>query len=181
MRVAVLALLFACVVVLPASAASIQPGNLAVAASDVPAGFRVDPGKTGVRRNERDLREVPQARDRFARWQRLIGYQSVYRRGSARIESRSEVFRAAAGARGMLSWVDLEARKAGLLRQRRASLSIGSGGFVHWVGDAYTFVVWRQGRVFTGVFAEGISRSRTIALARAQERRIARELARVGP
>lgn len=181
MRIAVLALLVACVVVLPASAASIQPWNLALAASDVPAGFRVDPGETGVRTNERDLREVPEARDRFGRRERLIGYQSMYRRGSARIESRSDVFRAADGAREMLSWVDLEARKAGFLRQRRASLSIGSGGFVHWAGGAYTFVVWRQGRVFTGVFAEGISRSRTIALARAQARQIARELARVGP
>lgn len=181
MRVAVLALLVACVVVLPAAAATIQPVNLAVAASDVPAGFRVDARETGVRTNERDLREVPEARDRFVRWQRLIGYQSVYRRGSARIESRSDVFRAADGAREMLSWVDLEARKAGFLRQRRAPLSIGSGGFVHWVGGGYTFVVWRQGRVFTGIVAEGISRSGTIALAQAQARRIARELARVGP
>ena len=170
----------AAVFALPASAATIQPRNLAVAASDVPAGFRVDPAETGVRTNERDLQEVPEARARFARWQRLIGYQSVYRRGAARIESRSDVFRAAVGARGMLSWVDLEARKAGFLRQRRASLEIGSGGFVHWVGGGYTFVVWRQGRVFTGIVAVGISRARTIALARAQARRIARELDRVG-
>lgn len=184
MRVAFLAVLVACVVVLPASAASaasIEPRNLVVAASDVPAGFRVDPGETGVRTNERDAREVPEARDRFARWERLIGYQSMYRRGSSRIESRSDVFRAVAGAGRMLSWVDLEARKAGIRGQRRASLSIGSGGFVHWVGGGYTFIVWRQGRVFTGVFAEGISRARTIALARAQARRIARELSRVGP
>ena len=180
MRLA-LVMVVAAVFALPAAAATIQPRNLAVAASDVPAGFRVDPAETGVRTNERDLREVPEARERFTRWQRLIGYQSVYRRGPARIESRSDVFRAAAGARGMLSWVDLETRKAGLLRQRRASLEIGAGGFLHWVGGGYTFVVWRQGRVFTGVFAEGISRARTIALARAQARRIARELARVGP
>ena len=97
MRVAVLALL-ACVVVSPASAASIEPRNLVFAAAAVPAGFQVDPKETGLRTNERDIREFPSAREYFTRWERLIGYQAAYRRGSARIESRSDVFRAARGA-----------------------------------------------------------------------------------
>ncbi|HET9288139.1 MAG TPA: hypothetical protein VFO26_11315 [Gaiella sp.] len=42
-------------------------------------------------------------------------------------------------------------------------------------------VIWRQGRVFAGVRAAGVLRSRTIGLARAQARRIAAELDRVGP
>lgn len=168
------------VVALPAAAASIEPRSLVIAASAVPPGFRVDPKRTGVRTNERDIREVPAARAYFARWERLIGYQAAYRRGSERIESRSDVFRAARGARSMLAWIDLEARKAGIRGQRRDRLTIGSGGFVHSAGSAFTFVIWRQGRVFAGILAEGISRSRTIGLARAQERRIARELDRAG-
>ena len=179
MRVAVLALL-ACLVASPASAASIEPRNLVFTAAAVPAGFRVDPKETGVRKNERDIREFPSAREYFARWQRVVGYQAAYRRGSAKIESRSDVFRTARGARAMLARIDLDARKAGLRGQRRERLSIGTGGFVHSVRSAYTFVIWRQGRVFAGIVGEGISRRRTIGLARAQERRIARELDRAG-
>lgn len=179
MRLA-LAIVIAAVFALPASAATIQPRNLAVAASDVPAGFRIDPTETGVRTNERDIREFPSAREYFTRWQRLIGYQAAYGRGSARIEARSDVFRTARGARSMLARIDLDARKAGLRGQRREQLSIGAGGFVHSVGSAYTFVIWRQGRVFAGVVGKGISRRLTIRLARAQERRIARELDRAG-
>ena len=182
MRVVVLALLalLACVGVPPAPAASIEPRHLVFAASAVPPGFRVDPNETGVRTNVRDIREFPSAREFFTRWQRLIGYQAAYGRGSARIEARSDVFRTARGARSMLARVDLDARKAGLRGQRREQLAIGAGGFVHSVGSAYTFVIWRQGRVFAGIVGEGISRRLTIGLARAQARRIARELERAG-
>jgi hypothetical protein len=172
--------LLACVGASPASAASIEPRNLVFAASAVPGGFRVDPRETGVRTNERAIRQFPSARALFTRWQRLVGYQAAYRRGSARIESRSDVFRTARGARAMLARIDLDARKAGLRGQRRERLSIGAGGFVHSVGSVYTFVIWRQGRVFAGIVGEGIPRRRAIGLARAQERRIAGELDRAG-
>jgi hypothetical protein len=180
-RAACIIAFLAVFLVASASAASVDPKRLVFPASSVPAGFRVDPSQTGLRSTERDVREYPQARLYFARWKRVVGYQARYLRGSAKIETRSDVFRTAEGARQMLAWVDLETRKAGLSGQRRAPLSIGSEGRIHWVGDSYTFVIWRQGRVFAGVLAAGISRSRTIGLARAQERRIAAELDRAAP
>jgi hypothetical protein len=170
----------AVVLVASASAASVDPKRLVFPASSVPAGFRFDPKETGLRSTERDG-VYPQARLYFARWKRVVGYQARFLRGSSRIETRSDVFRTAAGARQMLAWVDLETRKAGFSGQRRAPLSIGRGGWIHSVGDSYTIVIWRQGRIFAGVLAAGISRSRTIGLARAQERRIGAELGRVGP
>lgn len=181
MRAACIIAFLAVVLVASASAASFDPKRLVFPASSVPAGFRVDPKETGLRSTERYVRVYPQARLYFARWKRVVGYQARFLRGSSKIETRSDVFRTAAGARQMLAWVDLETRKAGFSGQRRAPLSIGLGGWIHWVGDSYTFVIWRQGRVFAGVLAAGISRSRTIGLARAQERRIAGELDRAGP
>jgi hypothetical protein len=41
-----------------------------------------------------------------------------------------------------------------------------------WVGDSVTLVAWRQGRVFSGVFGDGVQRSRLVSLARVQQRRI---------
>jgi hypothetical protein len=179
MRVAVLALLVACVVPLPASAASIEPQRLVFTAAAVPVGFHLAPRETGIPASVRDTTDAMRAR--LARWGRQTGYQAVYRRGAARIESRADVFRNADGARRILASIDLESRKAGFRGQRRASLAIGSGGFVHWVAGGYTVVIWRQGRVFSGVVATGIPKSRTIALARAQAERIERELGRMGP
>jgi hypothetical protein len=171
----------AVVLVASASAASVDTKRLVFPASSVPAGFRVDPGQTGLRSTERYARVYPQARPYFSRWKRVVGHQARFLRGASTLETRSDVFRTAPGARQMLAWVDLETQKAGFSGQRRAPLSIGRGGWIHWVGDTHTVVIWRQGHVFAGVLAAGISRSRTIGLARAQERRIGAELDRVGP
>ena len=181
MRATCIIAFLAVVLVASASAASVDPKRLVFPASSVPTGFRVDPSQTGLRSTERYARAYPQARLYFSRWNRVVGYQARFLRGSSTLETRSEVFRTAAGARQMLAWIDLETRKAGFSGQRRAPLSIGSGGWIHWVGDSYTVVIWRQGRVFAGVRAAGVYRSRTIGLARAQARRIAAELDRVGP
>jgi len=157
-------------IALPASAAGVDPQALVIARSDVPSGFRADPKKTGIRSNELEATEFPETRTKFQRWRRVTGYQARYQHGSGVIEARVDLFRGADGAHELLGWVDLELRKAGVKGQTRVRSDIGMEGWVHSVG--FTLVVWRQGRVFAAVMGRGISRAETLALARAQQRRM---------
>lgn len=160
----------------PLAAADVSPGALVLGQVDVPAGFRLDPKESGLRSNELEAKESPEARTKFKRWRRVTGYQVKYLRGSSEIEARVDVFRGADGARNLLEWVDLELRKAGFTGQKRARAGFGAESWVHWVPSPsfrFTLVVWRHGRVFAGVMGRGISRDRTLALARAQQRRMA--------
>lgn len=162
-----------------ASAATIDPQALVLAKADVPAGFRVDPQETGVRSNDAEAKEFPVTRSLFTRWKRVTGYQARYLSGSSTIEARVDLFRSADGARRMFEYVDLEARKAGLTGQKRARAGIGTEGWVHWVSSRsskFNLVVWRHGRAFAGVMGSGVSRDRTMTLARAQQRRMAAAL-----
>jgi hypothetical protein len=165
-------------VVVPASAAQIDPAELVLHQADVPAGFRLDGEETGLRSNELEGREHPEIRGRFASWGRITGYQAAYRRSERRfstIEARVDVFRRADGARRLLEWADLEYRKAGINGLKRAPTSLGTGGWVFWSPTSlpYTVVIWREHRVFSGVFSFDLGRDRTLALARVQQRRIA--------
>ena len=162
----------------PASAAEIDPAELVLHRADVPAGFDLDHAETGLRSNELEARENPETREPFARWKRVTGYQTAYQRSGKRfstIEARVDLFREVDGARRLLDWVDLEYRKAGINGLKRASTKLGAGGWVYWAPTnvAYTVVIWREGRVFSGVFSFDLGRERTLALARVQQRRIA--------
>jgi hypothetical protein len=159
---------------LPASAAEVDPRALVLRPADVPAGFRLDREDSGVRSNELEAKEYPETRAFFTRWRRVTGYQASYERRAAKIEARSDVFRTGAGAQALLDWVDREWRKAGISGQKRAAIGIGTGGRIYWSGGSVkqTLVLWRHGRVFSGLNALSISRSQTLVLARTQERRI---------
>lgn len=71
-----------------------------------------------------------------------------------------------------------EVRKNGVkgLVQRRVRL--GAEGWIYHGRSpiAITAVAWRHKRVFAGVATVGISRERTLALARVQQRRVAAAL-----
>ena len=97
----------------------------------------------------------------------------MYRRGSSRIQARADIFRTVGGARGFLAWIDLQWQKAGLAGQRRARAPIGRDGLIFWSPQEHAIVLWRHGHVFGGVLVLGVGRDRALALARAQERRIA--------
>jgi hypothetical protein len=162
----------------PASAAQIDPAELVLHRADVPAGFDLDREETGLRSNELEAREHPETRKPFARWRRVTGYQTAYQRSGKRfstIEARVDVFRETDGARRLLAWVDLEYRKAGINGLKRAPASLGAGGWVFWSPTSlpYAVVIWREHRVFSGVFSFDLGRERTLALARVQQRRIA--------
>ena len=158
------------------SAARIDPSALALRQGDVPSGFRADPDDTGIRTNAQEMRESPDARPVIARFGRLTGYESTYRRGSSRIQARADVLRTVGGARGFLAWIDLEWQKAGIAGQRRARAPIGTEAHIVWSPQGHAIVLWRHGHVFGGVLALGVGRDRALALARAQERRIAAAL-----
>ena len=161
-----------------ASAATVDPQSLVLRKADLPRGFQVDRGQTGVRTNELEARDYPELRAKLVRWGRVTGYQAEFDRGSATISSRADVFRTAGGARLLLSFFDTEVRSGGVLVLRRAPTDVGVDGSVYSASApvAFTLVVWRHGRVFAGVMGQGVTQERTIALARVQQRRIAAAL-----
>ena len=162
----------------PAFVAEINPKALVLRQADMPAGFRLDRDESGIRSNASEAKNDPRLPTLFRRWERLTGYEVEYDRESATIQARADVFRRPAGARQLLDWYDREVRKAGLKDLRRAAARVGSQGWIYRAEfpTAATIVVWRYGRVFAGVLGEGITAEPTLALARAQQRRIAAAL-----
>jgi hypothetical protein len=162
----------------PASAAQIDPAKLVLRQADVPRGFVLDRGESGTRPNALELKENPEIRV-VVRWGRVTGYQAAYTRRAhspGTIEARADVFNGAKGAHKLLVWADSELRKSGFAGQKRAAANIGAESWVHWAGGSnldLSVVVWRHGRVFAGVMGLGLSKDRTLALARVQQRRIA--------
>ena len=176
MRFALITLVVLPVIALPAAAATVDPKQLVLAPTDVPAGFRLDRAETGIRTNELEAKEYPETRAPFRRWRRVIGYQASYRgKDASRIEARADLFRDAAGARQLQDWADREYRRSGISGLRRSHAGVGAGGVVFWGGGhaGHAFVLWRYGRVWAGIAGIGLGKERTLALARAQQRRIA--------
>ena len=161
---------------LSAAAATVDPKPLVVGPAEVPHGFRVDPDETGLRTNELEARESPQTRPLFRRWGRVTGYQVRYEgRDDASIEARVDLFRTVRGARGLHRWVLREMQKSGIKGLVQAPAHLGSEGTVYSYGR-FVVVFWRHGRAWSGLAGFGVPKSRTLAAARAQQRRIAAAL-----
>jgi hypothetical protein len=173
-----LVLVVSAAVAVPAWAAGIDPQALVVARADVPRGFRIDASDSGVRTNELEARQYPETRPLFERWRRITGYQVVYSRRDARILARADLFRAAEGARKLVARIDLEFRRSGVGGVKRSATTMGSGGWLYTANatGGYTVVAWRYRRVAAAVIGMGLTTKRTVALARAQQRRIAAAL-----
>lgn len=168
--------LVVCSLAVPAGAATIDPKELVLGPAQVPAGFRVDRDETGLRTNVREAREYPETRSRFRRWGRVTGYQARYERSDlASIETRVDIFRNASGAQKLHRWVDRETQKSGIKGIVRARARIGSEGAIYSFGE-FRLVYWRDGRVWSGMSTQDLTTARTLALARAQQRRIAAAL-----
>ena len=68
---------------------------------------------------------------------------------------------------------------SGIRSMRRSRLRIGSEGWVYGEASSsstLSFIVWRYDRIYAGVAAWGVTKARAIAMARAQQRRIAAAL-----
>jgi len=170
-----LVLVVAVALTAPALAAALDPGALVLRRADVPSGFRLDRDQTGPRPNAVEARSDPRLPELFRRWGRVTGYQVEFDRERQTIASRVDVFRSARGARGLLLWYDREVRKELGPGLHRAPARLGQEGWIYrgTVPMPFTLVVWREGRVFSAVAGAGISRDRTLALARTQQQRVA--------
>jgi hypothetical protein len=160
----------------PASAAELDPSTLVLRQADVPTGFDVDAGRTGLRSNAAEAKGEPRFVSLLARWGRVTGYEVAFERRTASISSRADVLRTREGANMMLDWVALEVRKSGILRLQRVRTNVGDEAVLYRSsrgGVAFAIVVWRSGRVFAGVATTEISSKQALALARLQQRRIA--------
>lgn len=162
----------------PAAAARIDPATLVLSQADVPAGFRLDREGSGIRSNATEARNDRRLGAQFRRWGRVTGYEAEFDRADATISCRADLFATARGAREMFELFEREVAKSGILGLERTRIGLGAGGWVYGGGSAAAFVLvaWRDGRVFAGIAATGVSRKQTIALARTQQRRIAAAL-----
>jgi hypothetical protein len=178
MRIA-LAAVVAVLLSAPALAAGPDPARLVLRASDLPSGFAVDPDETGVRTNEHEFRQEPEAGRVLRRAQRITGYQAEFTRRKGTVASRVDLFRTGAGAGLVLDYVDRDMRKSGIRGLHRVRTAIGDEGWLYGdrTGAFLTMVVWREGRVFSGVIATGgLRRALVLSLAQVQQRRIAAAL-----
>jgi hypothetical protein len=174
-RLAVVSFL-ALVVVLPSAAAAIDPRSLVLGERELPAGFRVDPSDAGVLTNVAEGRRHPGWLTLFRRWGRLTGYQAAYERDvSGKVEVRADLFRGAAGARSLFGLMMSEVETSSSFHTR-VRVAIGDEGVLYGASSDFNLVLWRRGRVFSYLQGIRLPRSRTLDLARAQDRKIAAAL-----
>lgn len=181
MRVALLVTLGALCLAAPASSAVVDPSHLVLRASDMPTGFR--PSSSGVLTNAGESAREPALASLYRSTRRVTGYHAAFETsdgtGGPTIQSRSDVFRQAAGAHMYLVAFDREMRRAGIAGLTRTSARIGSEGLVFGgsaAGSAYTLVIWRVGRAVGAVSGIDVPKARTVALARRQQLRMDRAL-----
>jgi hypothetical protein len=162
-----------------ASATTVAPESLVLGQPDVPAGYRLNPDKSGERTSAQDSVGYPGLRTKFPGWGRLGGYQSQFDKGDETIASRVVVFHDRSGARQMLTWFDAEMQRQGVRHLHRTEAPVGDEGVEYSFaggGVRFTIVLWRFRRVFSAVGAGGLERARVLGLARTQERRVAAAL-----
>jgi hypothetical protein len=180
LRLALLAVLLVVSVVSAAAAAgAVNPRALVLSAGDIPSGFRRDSPNTGVETNAQIARNEPSARTKLAVWRRVTGYKIEFDRDGTTIASRADVFRSSSGAQQMLEYFVDEARKGGIKGLAANRVTLGAGGWLFGgkdPGRGLFFLGWRDGRVFAAVGVLGLTRQQALALAQAQQRRIAAAL-----
>jgi hypothetical protein len=180
MRLVVVALVLLGTLALPASAAEADPSLLVLREADVPAGFKLDPDQTGVLSNASQAKGAEAAeRALLRRSGRTTGYESDFDLRDTKIKSRADVFRKAQGAKLVLNAAARAFDISGVQGMRRTPVRIGDEGWVYGGpsrSSTVNFVVWRYDRVYAGVAVWGVTKARTIAMARTQQRRIAAAL-----
>jgi hypothetical protein len=163
----------------PASTAEVNPKLLVLQQADVPPGFALDRDDSGLRSNEREAKGDGRLRDLIRRWERTTGYEAEYDRRESSISSRADVFRTSEGANLLLAFIDREMQKSGAPGMRRSPVGVGARGWLYGakpVSSSFNLVIWRHDRVFAGVAVFGLPHPKVLALARAQQRRIAAAL-----
>jgi len=165
----------------PAGATQVDPRALTLQAGDVPRAFVVDRPNTMVVPNAAES-NTAKGRERVRRSGRVTGYRATYvdprkRQGIPRsIASQFGRFRRDAGAQVWFTEFTRDARSSGAPPfPTRVAARIGDEGRL-WASPGVVVVFWRYGRAFATVTTTFVSREQTVALARAQQRRIATAL-----
>jgi hypothetical protein len=179
MRLVLVVLALAGTVVVSPSAATVDPKALVIRPSDVPAGYVLSRSESGLRTNQQEARESPEAGRLFRRLGRVTGYQLIFEgRDERKIEARADVFASPDGAREMLRYADRQAGLAGIRGLRRARADIGADGVVVYVRSSWveSYVYWRYRSVWAALGGRGLPKEQALALARVQQRRMAAAL-----
>ena len=156
-----------------AHAAELDPKALVLTKTDVPAGYRLDAARSGVKTNAEET--DPRIRALLVKWGRVTGYQADFRGGPKSLTSRVDLLGTARGARSMLDWFKTEMRKAGIRGLERHRTGLGAEGWIYRgrvQGAGFAVIAWRHGRLFAGVAVSHLGPDRALALARLVERRI---------
>jgi hypothetical protein len=169
-----LVVLLGFVLAVSSAAAAVDPRALVLGPDEVPSGFRLDPSDSAVRSNAVAARGQPARVKLFRRWVRLTGYYGTYESGATKkIEVFSDLFRGAGGARSMLRLTMDDWESVSTSSQTRTPVAFGHEGVVYTSSSDFHLVLWRRGRVVSGFQGIGLSRAKTLALARAQDHKIA--------
>jgi len=167
---------------LAADGATVDARALVLSSEDAPALFELDGKNTRYVTNTAAIRLDSKAKLRIDRSGRVTGYVATYsHRVGTRVytvSSAAQLMRSATGAAIWLSDDDVQERAFNRQRRRanarpyqRQSLSIGAGGWMYWATEPlFTRVEWRVGRAVGALMTWGLTRERTIALARSQAR-----------
>jgi Ni/Co efflux regulator RcnB len=178
-RVLVAAACFLAVTATAAATAQPDPADLVLRRGDVPRGYALDRSESGPRTNAVEARENRELRSKFATWRRITGYQVEFERGDETIGSRVDLFRDRSGPRSMLAWFVKELRGSTQLMELRTKVELGDEALVYrWKlgNDQFSVVAWRYKAAFAVVGAGELGTTRTLALARVQQRRVAAAL-----
>ena len=174
MRVAFVVVVTTLVLAATATAAQVAPRSLVLRTSDVPAGFVLDQEYTGIRSNEQEAgsneRTAPSSR-------RCAGSRATSGTGTAGTtrSARGSISSEHPGARACCS-ACTRPRCVGLDQRAPHELGAPRRSGMDVARRAVQRVQHRRlahGRVFGQVVGLGITRDRTLALARVQQRRIA--------
>jgi hypothetical protein len=182
MRSVLVAAVLVLAVFVPALAAQVDPKALVLPQSELPEGFQLVKGQSGVRSNARRATDYPaDRRPRFDRFGRLTGYQAVYwrRNPTATLVTSADLFRRAEGVDRFVTWYQQQFREPGGQAPKVTRAWIGARATVatnEVAGKPYTTVSWRHGRVIAAVVGQSVPTATVLRLARVQQRRIAAAL-----
>lgn len=173
-------LLVATVLAATARADSPDPGTLVLRQSDVPATFKLDAAKSGLRTRKQDAVDTPGLPAQYERWGHVLAYQRRFVKGDDSIVSRVDLFRKPSGSSRMFAWfVAAAQRQNSAIRMRAAPVALGDEGIAYGLngsGLRLNLYAWRYRRVFSVVGGSALARTRVLALARLQQQRVAAAL-----